>query len=88
VIVCSFDPGAVALRAGTARARSAEEQVIDLARDVTTIVGIVVVPVAAILLGLTIVAGITHTYMTRPALIEAAAKQVPDTRQLFEATFL
>jgi hypothetical protein len=43
--------------------------------------------VAAILLGLIIITGITFTYMTRPALIEAAAKQVPDTRQLFEATF-
>ena len=45
------------------------------------------VGVAAILLGLMIIGGITHTYMTRPALIEAAAKQVPDIRQLFEATF-
>ena len=51
-------------------------------RDYATAVG-----VAAILLGLIIISGITHTYMTRPALIEAAAKQVPDTRQLFEATF-
>jgi hypothetical protein len=39
------------------------------------------------LLGLIIISGITHTYMTRPALIESAAKQVPDIRQLFEATF-
>jgi hypothetical protein len=43
--------------------------------------------VVAILLGLTVLGGITHTYMTRPALIEAAAKQVPDIRQLFEVTF-
>jgi hypothetical protein len=53
-----------------------------LERDYAAAVG-----VAAILLGLMIISGITHTYMTRPALIEAAAKQVPDTRQLFEATF-
>jgi len=51
-------------------------------RDYATAVG-----VAAILLGLMIISGITHTYMTRPALIETAAKQIPDTRQLFEATF-
>ena len=43
--------------------------------------------VAAILLGLIIISGITLTYMTRPALIEAVAKQVPDIRQLFEDTF-
>jgi hypothetical protein len=51
-------------------------------RDYATAVGVV-----AILLGLMILSGITHTYMNRPALIEVAAKQVPDTRQLFEATF-
>ena len=51
-------------------------------RDYATALG-----VAAILLGLIIISGITHTYMTRPALIEAVAKQVPDIRQLFEDTF-
>jgi hypothetical protein len=51
-------------------------------RDYATALGVV-----AILLGLMIISGITHTYMTRPALIEAAAKPVPDTRRLFEATF-
>ena len=42
-------------------------------RDYATALG-----VAAILLGLIIISGITHTYMTRPALIEAVAKQVPN----------
>ena len=51
-------------------------------RDYATTVGVV-----AILLGLMIISGITHTYMNRPALIEAAAKQVPDIRQEFEGTF-
>jgi hypothetical protein len=51
-------------------------------RDYATAAG-----VAAILLGLIIISGITHTYMTRPALIEAAAKRVPDIRQAFEGTF-
>ena len=51
-------------------------------RDYATAAG-----VAAILLGLMIISGITHTYMNRPALIEAAAKQVPDIRQEFEGTF-
>jgi len=51
-------------------------------RDYATAVG-----VAAILLGLIIISGITHTYMTRPTLIEAAAKQVPDIRQVFAGTF-
>jgi hypothetical protein len=51
-------------------------------RDYATALGVVV-----ILLGLIVIGGITHTYMTRPALIEAAAKQVPDIHQLFEVTF-
>jgi hypothetical protein len=51
-------------------------------RDYATAVG-----VAAILMGLLIISGITHTYMTRPAMIEAAAKQVPDIRQAFVGTF-
>ena len=51
-------------------------------RDYVTAVGVVV-----ILLGLSVLGGITHTYTTRPALIEAAAKRVPDIRQLFEDTF-
>jgi len=45
------------------------------------------VGVTAIILGLLIISGITYTYMTRPALIEAAAKRVMDIRQLFEDTF-
>ena len=44
-------------------------------RDYATAVGVV-----AIVLGLMILSGITHTYMNRPALIEFAAKQIPDTR--------
>jgi hypothetical protein len=51
-------------------------------RDYAAAVGVV-----AILLGLLVIGGIMHTYITRPALIEAAAKRVPDIRQLFEATF-
>ena len=51
-------------------------------RDYASALGVV-----AIVLGLSVIGGITHTYMTRPALIEAAAKQVPDVRQLFENTF-
>ena len=51
-------------------------------RDYASALGVV-----AILLGLSVIGGITHTYMTRPALIEAAAKRVPDIRQLFEDTF-
>jgi hypothetical protein len=43
--------------------------------------------VTAIILGLFVIGGITYTYMTRPALIEDAAKRVMDTRQLFEETF-
>jgi hypothetical protein len=51
-------------------------------RDYATALGVV-----AILLGLMVIGGITYTYMTRPVLIEGAAKQVPDIRQLFEVTF-
>ena len=52
-------------------------------RDYASALGVV-----AIVLGLSVIGGITHTYMTRPALIEAQpAKQVPDIRQLFENTF-
>ena len=43
--------------------------------------------VTAIILGLFVIGGITFTYMTRPALIEGAAKRVMDIRQLFEETF-
>ena len=42
---------------------------------------------AVILLGTAVLGGIAYTYMTRPALIEAAAKRVLDIRQLFEDTF-
>ena len=41
----------------------------------------------AIILGLFVIGGITFTYMTRPTLIEGAAKRVMDVRQLFEQTF-
>jgi hypothetical protein len=51
-------------------------------RDHAAMLGVV-----AILLGLIVIAGITYTYMNRPALIEAAAKRVLDIRQLFEDTF-
>jgi hypothetical protein len=43
--------------------------------------------VMAIVLGLFVIGGITFTYMTRPALVEAAAKRVLDIRQLFEEHF-
>jgi hypothetical protein len=43
--------------------------------------------VMSIILGLFIIGGITFTYMTRPALIEAATKRVLDIRQLFEEHF-
>ncbi len=43
--------------------------------------------VAAILFGLIVIGGITYTYMTRPALIEAATKRVQDIRQVFEEHF-
>ena len=51
-------------------------------RDHAATVGVV-----AILLGVIIIGGISYTYMTRPALIEAATKRVLDIRQLFEDTF-
>jgi hypothetical protein len=51
-------------------------------RDHAAAVGVV-----AILLGLFVIGGIAYTYITRPALIEAAAKRVQDIRQLFEDTF-
>ena len=51
-------------------------------RDYATAAG-----VAVILMGLLIISGITHTYMTRQPLIEAAAKQVLDIRQAFVGTF-
>ena len=43
--------------------------------------------VTAIILGLIVLGGISYTYMTRPTLIEAAAKRVLDIRQLFEEHF-
>jgi hypothetical protein len=43
--------------------------------------------VTAIILGLFVLGGITFTYMTRPALIEGAAKRIMDIRQLFDETF-
>ena len=43
--------------------------------------------VTAIILGLFVIGGITYTYMTRPAVIEAAAKRVLNIRQVFEDTF-
>ena len=43
--------------------------------------------VTAIILGLLIIGGISFTYMTRPALVEAAAKRVLDIRQVFEGSF-
>jgi len=51
-------------------------------RDHAAMLGVV-----AILLGLIVIAGITYTYMSRPALIEVAAKRALDIRQLFEDTF-
>ena len=51
-------------------------------RDHAATIGVVV-----ILLGLIIIGGITYTYITRPALIETAAKRVLDIRQLFEDAF-
>jgi hypothetical protein len=56
--------------------------VIGKQRDHAATIGVV-----AILLGLIVIGGITYTYMTRPALVEAAAKRVLDIRQLFEDTF-
>jgi len=43
--------------------------------------------VTTIILGLFVIGGITYTYMTRPALVEAAAKRVQDIRQVFEGSF-
>jgi hypothetical protein len=43
--------------------------------------------VTAIILGLFVLGGITFTYMTRPALVEAATKRVLDIRQMFEENF-
>jgi hypothetical protein len=43
--------------------------------------------VTAIVLGLFVIGGITFTYMSRPALVEAAAKRVLDIRQMFEENF-
>jgi hypothetical protein len=43
--------------------------------------------VTAIILGLFVLGGISYTYMTRPALIEAAAKRVLNIRQVFEKMF-
>ena len=43
--------------------------------------------VTSIILGLLIIGGISFTYMTRPALVEAAAKRVLDIRQVFEEHF-
>jgi len=51
-------------------------------RDHAATVGVV-----TILVGLIIIGGISYTYMTRPALVEAATKRVLDIRQLFEDTF-
>jgi hypothetical protein len=51
-------------------------------RDHAATVGVV-----AILVGLIIIGGISYTYTTRPALVEAATKRVLDIRQLFEDTF-
>jgi hypothetical protein len=43
--------------------------------------------VTAIILGLFVLGGISYTYMTRPALIETAAKRVLNIRQVFEEMF-
>jgi hypothetical protein len=51
-------------------------------RDHAATIGVV-----AILFGPIVIGGITYTYMTRPALIETAAKRVQDIRQLFEERF-
>jgi hypothetical protein len=51
-------------------------------RDHAATVGVV-----AILLGLIIIGGISYTYMTRPALVEAATRRVLDIRQVFEDMF-
>ena len=46
----------------------------------------VLIGLTAIILGLFVIGGITFTYMTRPALVEAAAKRVLDI-QMFEENF-
>jgi hypothetical protein len=51
-------------------------------RDHAAAVGVV-----AILLGVIVISGIAYTYMTRPALIEAAHNRVLDIRRMFEDTF-
>ena len=43
--------------------------------------------VTTIILGLFIIGGISFTYVTRPALVETAAKRVLDIRQVFEDMF-
>jgi hypothetical protein len=43
--------------------------------------------VTTIILGLFIIGGVSFTYMTRPALVETAAKRVLDIRQVFEDMF-
>ena len=43
--------------------------------------------VTASILGLFVIGGITYTYMTRPALIEATTNRVLDIRQTFQDTF-
>ena len=43
--------------------------------------------VTTIILGLFIIGGVSFTYMTRPALVETAAKRVLDIRQMFEENF-
>jgi hypothetical protein len=50
--------------------------------DYATLAGITL-----IVLGVLVIGGITYTYMTRPALIEAAQKRVLDIRQTFEDAF-
>ena len=43
--------------------------------------------VTTVILGLFIIGGVSFTYMTRPALVETAAKRVLDIRQVFEGSF-
>jgi succinate dehydrogenase hydrophobic anchor subunit len=47
---------------------------------------VVLIGLTAIILALFVIGGITFTYMTRPALVEAAAKRVLDI-QMFEENF-
>ena len=51
-------------------------------RDYAAALGVV-----AILLGLFVIGGIAYTYMTRPALIEAATKRVLDIRSYSRVRF-